>query len=283
VVGGRYSLHGQLGEGGLAHVFRARDEQTGEWVALKRLRPGLRLSQGIRARFRNEVRALATLDHPHVVKIRDFGSTEETVWIAMELIDGATLRHWMTTHGPMPPRLAVDATLQICSAIAAAHDRGIIHRDVKPHNVLVDAKGWCRVVDFGLARLVQDPGSVTRTGLTMGTWGYMSPEQSVDAKRIDRRTDVFALGATLLALLSGRDPVEPSRDLGRLGDKIPEPLRWPLTRATMPEPDHRHDSVAKLASTLVRAREVLLPPPPETPPLHLALAGPADTTATILP
>jgi len=139
------------------------------------------------------------------------------------------------------------------------------------------------VVDFGLARLVQDPGNVTRTGLTMGTWGYMSPEQSEDAKRVDGRTDVFALAATLLALVAGRDPVHPSRDVNRLGDALPEPLRWPLTRATLPDPQHRHASVARLARTLMRARDELPPPPPGTPALHLPVSAPTPAGPTMLP
>ncbi len=279
----RYTLHEQLGEGGLALVYRAWDERGARWVAIKRLRPGLKVSRAIRARFRNEVRALATLDHPHVVRVHDFGGDTDTVWIAMELVEGATLRHWMDRHGPMPAQLAVDAILQVCSAIAAAHDQGIIHRDIKPHNVLVDGRGWCRVVDFGLARLAQDQASVTRTGLTMGTWGYMSPEQSEDAKRVDARTDVFALGATLLALVAGRDPVHPTRDVTRLGEALPEPLRWPLTRATMADPGHRHESVARFARTLMRTRDELPPPPPGTPDLHLAPAGPPPAGPTMLP
>ncbi len=283
MIASRYTLHEQLGEGGVAYVHRALDERTGDWVALKLLRPGLPASKGLRARFRNEVRALATLNHPHVVQVYDFGATDNTLWIAMELVEGATLRDWMRVHGAMPARLAVDAVLQVCSAIAAAHDQGIIHRDVKPHNVLVDARGWCRVVDFGLARLVQDRTSVTRTGLTMGTWGYMSPEQSADAKRVDGRTDVFALGATLLALLSGKDPVDPTRDVTRLADTVPEPLQWPLTRSTMAEPDHRHASVARLARALGRARDVLPPAPPGTPALHMSLSPPPPTHPTVLP
>lgn len=282
-VGDRYALHDELGAGGIALVYRAWDQQRGDWVALKRLRPGLQVSRAIRARFRTEVLALQTLDHPGVVKVRDHGASETSLWIAMELVEGATLHHWMTTHGAMPPRLAVDAVLQVCAAIDAAHAQGIVHRDVKPHNVLVDPAGACRVVDFGLARLIEDPGSLTRTGLTMGTWGYMSPEQVSDAKRADARTDIFALGALLLALVCGRDPVDAGRDVARFGDRLPEALRWPLTRATLSDPAHRHRSVARLARSLTNAREALAPDPPGTPGLHLPLSTPSPSSPTVVP
>ncbi len=283
VIGGRYTLSEMLGEGAIARVYRAWDRQDERWVALKRLRAELPASEAILARFRVEVEALGRLDHPHVVKVHDHGVDASSTWIAMELVDGATLRKWMEAHGPMPPRLAVDVMLQVCAGIAAAHDRGIIHRDIKPHNVLVDRRGWCRVVDFGLARFAAGHGSITRTGLPMGTWGYMAPEQQADAKRADARADVHALAVTLLALLCARDPVHPGRELNRLGDRIPEPLRWPLTRATLPDPDHRHASVARLARTLVHIREGLPPPPPGTPDLHLPLEASVAAAPTTVP
>jgi serine/threonine-protein kinase len=283
VMGGRYVLYELLGQGAIAHVYRAFDQQGGNWVAVKRLRPGLMVSAALRIRFEREVQAMAALDHAHVVRIHDHGDSDGTLWIAMELVEGATLRHWMSANGPMPGRLAVEATLQVCGAIAAAHDQGFIHRDIKPHNVLVDPQGWCRVVDFGIARLIEDPGSLTRTGLTMGTWGYMSPEQMSDAKHVDVRTDIFALGALLLALLTGRDPARAGRDVTQLGEWIPEPLRWPLTRSTMDLPDHRYASAARFARTLVLAQENLPPLPPGTPSLHMPLDPVRYAGPTVVP
>ncbi len=283
LIAGRYVLFDQLGEGAVARVYRAWDREGQQWIALKRMRPELAVNRTLQARFRIEAEALSRLSHPHVVQVRDHGVDDRCTWIAMELVEGSSLKKWMEVHGPMPPQLAVDVLLQVCAGIAAAHDRGIIHRDIKPQNVLVDPLGWCRVVDFGIARFAAGQASVTRTGLTMGTWGYMAPEQQSDAKRADTRADVHALGATLLALLSGRDPLQPGRDLRRLGERVPELLRWPITRATLPEPDHRQPSVARLARTLVHLRDQLPAPPPATPGLHLAIARVAVAAPTTVP
>lgn len=147
---------------------------------------------------------MARLEHPNVVRVYDVGEESGLAWMGMELADGGALSDWLETYGAMPAELAARVLVDMCQGVGAAHEQGIIHRDLKPHNVLVDRRGTCKVTDFGISRL--ETTSQTRTGAVMGTLGYMAPEQRVNAKDVDRRADIYALGATLNALLTDRQP-----------------------------------------------------------------------------
>ena len=267
VLAGRYLLQQELGTGATATVHRAVDQQTGATVAVKTIHPALIRSRGLRTRMEREARALALVDHPHVVQLHEVVLTEDQAFLVMELVEGGNLATWVNTHGPMPPRLALEVTRQVCLGVEAAHERGIIHRDLKPQNMLIGLDGRCRVADFGIARLLNDAGSLTRTGLRMGTLGYMAPEQLEDAKRADHRADIFGIGATLYALLNGVIPSSVPEALATNEPAQHELLHWPLTRATLPDPDHRYQHLRRLRRVLEELLERLPPDPVDTPSL----------------
>ena len=270
IAEGRLELAETLGEGGMATVVLARDLETGEPRAVKLLAPQLARSASLRKRFRTEAELMQRLDHPHIVKVLDFGEDAGLFWIEMELVGGRSLMHWTREYGPMPPRMAVEALLPVCDALSAAHAEGIVHRDLKPENLLVDAEGRCRVVDFGIARF-RDGSSMTRTGLTMGSYGYMAPEQIEDAKRVDERADVYSLGVTLASVVANADPRDLERVFAEFSRRAPQSLALAVVRATASSREHRTPTMARFARRLERAREDLAPLPPGTPALHLPI------------
>lgn len=272
LLAGRYLLLEELGSGATATVYRARDRETDALVAVKTIHPGLLRASGLRRRMEREAHALALLDHPHVVRLHDAVFTEESAFVVMELVEGGSLASRVNRHGPLPPRMAVRAIREVCLGVEAAHEAGVVHRDLKPHNVLIGTDGRCRVADFGIARLLHDSASLTRTGLRMGTLGYMAPEQLTDAKRADHRADVFGIGATLYAVLNAAIPTSVPEALAAGEPAQHELLHWPLTRATLPEPEHRYQSVRRLRRVLDELLPRLEPDPPRTPSLQGARA-----------
>ncbi len=206
VVDGRYRVTRCLGAGGMGSVYEAEHLEMERKVALKILHAQLAKDPGVVRRFRNEARASATLGHPGIAQAFDFGRTDDGApFIAMELLRGPDLGEVIEDEGPMPFERAVAITDQIADALGAAHDAGIVHRDVKPENVLLLAGDVVKVLDFGISKLTDGQSSVaTRTGTFLGSPSYMSPEQVKDASRADARTDIYALGAVLYAMLSGR-------------------------------------------------------------------------------
>lgn len=278
VGGGRYRLAAKLGEGGMAVVYRAWDTQGNDWVAIKVLLPELARKRKLRQRFENEARTLVGLDHRNIVKVLDVGTDEPLPYIVMELADGGCVIDWVERFGPMPARMAVDIVIAACKGLNAAHEQGIVHRDVKPHNILITRRGVCRLTDFGIAQIdAPDGGGMTKTGSVMGTLGYMAPEQRTDAKNVDARADVYALGATLFKLVTNgtvADLFLAEHDAEML-DGVPQPLVPVLLKATAYKPDNRYASVNDLAKALHAARPQLPPVPDETPDLTM-VAPPAD-------
>ncbi|MCP4810139.1 MAG: serine/threonine protein kinase [Proteobacteria bacterium] len=207
---GRYRLVEILGEGGMAIVYRAYDERLQVYRAVKVLSPELQRHTLIQERFLNEARTMARLHHPNIVGVHDVGSDGNRSYIVMEMVQGGSLMDYVAEHGTMHPRLACDATLAILGALGVAHDAGVIHRDIKPQNVLLSAKGKAKVTDFGIAHVADDSSdrSLTKTGSVMGTWGFMAPEQRVSARKVDGRSDIYAVGATLYTLLTTEMPVD---------------------------------------------------------------------------
>jgi hypothetical protein len=205
---GRYRLVRRLGGGGMGEVYLARDERLDRDVALKLLPPALGDDAGARARFQREVRALARLTHPNIIQAYDSGTEDGRPFLVMEFVEGRNLSTLVQETGRLAPGLAADCGRQAALALAHAHARGLVHRDVKPSNLLLSADGRVKLLDLGLARFLQDhadPG-LTREGEGMGTPDYASPEQFRDARAADPRSDVYALGCTLYHLLSGRVP-----------------------------------------------------------------------------
>jgi len=198
-------LEAELGHGGMGRVFRARDEKLGRAVAVKVLRPESAANPDFRARFAREARTLARLEHPGIVAVHDFGTTPDgDGYLVMQLVSGGSIADRL----PLPVADAMAIAIDVCGALAYAHGRGIVHRDIKPENVLMGDDGRARLSDFGIARLVDptpDDAPLTRPSLVLGTPGYMAPEARAGA-RPDPRMDVYAVGALLEHMLTGRHP-----------------------------------------------------------------------------
>ncbi|MCB9693343.1 MAG: serine/threonine protein kinase [Alphaproteobacteria bacterium] len=202
---GRYELTSLLGKGGMATVWAARDHRLGVDRAVKIMTPAFRRSEALMRRFEREARLMAQLEHPNICAVHDIVTGPDEAWLVMPLLVGGSLKDRLDTEGPFGPRAACAITIAVLDALALAHAHGIVHRDVKPHNVLLDAAGHPRLTDFGIAMDPTDTG-LTRTGSLMGTWAYMAPEQRHSAKNVDHRADLYAVGAMLAQLVTGREP-----------------------------------------------------------------------------
>jgi serine/threonine protein kinase len=202
---GQYKLVSLLGAGGMGEVWRAHDPDLQRDVAIKVLLPTYAGDPARLRRFEREARAVAMLNHPNLLVVHAVGNQGGRPYLVTELLDGGSLRDHMMR--PLPPRQAIDFTIEIARGLAAAHDRGLVHRDLKPENIFVTRTGGIKILDFGLAKLVQrDPASdptLTETGMVLGTPRYMSPEQAC-GQDLDHRSDIFAAGAILFEMLSGR-------------------------------------------------------------------------------
>ena len=205
VVDGRYRVVSRLGSGGMADVYCAEDLQLGRRVALKVLYRRFAEDQEFVERFRREASSAAGLQHQHVVSVYDRGEYDGTYWIAMEYLEGRSLKRLIQEEGPLAPERAVDLGIQILRAARFAHRRGIIHRDLKPHNVIVDDEGRAKVTDFGIARA--GASDMTQTGSIMGTAQYLSPEQA-QGYAVSAQSDIYSIGIILYEMLTGRVPFE---------------------------------------------------------------------------
>jgi serine/threonine-protein kinase len=207
VVAGRYELEELVGTGGMSSVYKARDRLLERHVALKLLHPHYGGDDEHVERFRREARAVAQLSHPHIVTVIDRGEDDGQQYIVFELVDGENLKQLVERSGPLPVRRAVELTLQIADALAFAHGHGLVHRDVKPQNVLLTPDGDAKVTDFGIARSLEVEHGVTQTGTVLGTSNYISPEQA-GGKPTTPATDVYSLGVVLYELLTGEVPFQ---------------------------------------------------------------------------
>jgi eukaryotic-like serine/threonine-protein kinase len=271
----RYEIHELLGIGGRGQVYRARDVLLDRWVALKLLRGG---DEDVQQRLLREARAQARVDHPNVCRVFEAGELDGKPFIAMELVEGEPIDR---ATADLSLRQRIDLLRKVAEAVQAAHSQGLVHRDLKPGNVLVELRGDRLepfVVDFGLAVEPEAPG-LTATGTVVGTPGYMAPEQITgDRSRIDRRTDVYALGALLYRVLAGRDPYEAGSPvealmeavrtdpvpLRKVIDDVPRDLALIVHKCLERDPESRYDSARLLAEDLERfldGRPVLAQPP----------------------
>ncbi|MFN2386118.1 MAG: protein kinase [Thermoanaerobaculia bacterium] len=208
---GPYEILAPLGAGGMGEVYRARDTKLGREVAVKVLPEKLALDPASLARFEREARAVASLSHPNILAIHDFGREDVTAYAVMELLEGQTLRERLAS-GALPARKALDYAVQVAQGLAAAHEKGIAHRDLKPENLFITAEGRVKILDFGLAKVTMPEPEGTRVptasagtepGVVMGTAGYMSPEQ-VRGQPVDHRSDIFSFGSVLYEMLTGQ-------------------------------------------------------------------------------
>ena len=206
VLGGRYRLVELLGQGGMATIYRATDSELRRDVAVKVLHTEYGHDPDFVARFRQEAHAAASLSHPGIVGVYDFGTDEAGPYLVMELVDGEDLAALIRRNGPLPPRQAARLVAEVARALDAAHERGIVHRDVKPGNIMLTANGRVKVTDFGIARAWAD-ARLTLPGTTLGSVHYFSPEQAL-GEPTTAASDIYSLGIVLFELLTGRRPWE---------------------------------------------------------------------------
>lgn len=264
-LAGRYEIQGELGSGGMATVFRARDVRHERTVAIKVLRPELASILGPE-RFLTEIRTTARLSHPHILALHDSGAAGGFLYYVMPLVEGESLRDRLTREKQLPVDEAIRITLQVAEALSYAHEHQIIHRDIKPENILLQGT-YALVADFGIARAVSTAGDerITATGMSLGTPHYMSPEQIAGDVNIDGRSDLYALATVLFELLSGEPPftgptissilsqrfTKPAPKVTIKRPNVPRPVEAALSKAMALAPEDRFESVARFAEALV--------------------------------
>jgi serine/threonine protein kinase/tetratricopeptide (TPR) repeat protein len=214
VIGGRYEILDLLGEGGMGAVYKASDRELNRFVALKLIRSDLASNPAILARFKQELLTAHKVTHKNVIRIYDLAEADDVRFITMEYVEGCDLRRLLLDKGKLPPDRAVEIIRQVCLALDAAHSVGVIHRDLKPQNIMCDQAGRILVMDFGLARSIETKG-MTQTGALLGTVEYMSPEQSM-GQQLDQRSDLFAIGLIFYELLTNETPYKAESAMGSL-------------------------------------------------------------------
>jgi serine/threonine-protein kinase len=287
IVGGRYRVERRLGGGGMATVFLARDDELGRPVAVKLLAENLAGDPALRERFVREARISARLAHPNVVAVYDAGEVDGgRPFIVMEYVEGETLADVLRREGRLDPGRAVDFALQACAGLEHAHGTGLVHRDVKPQNLLVRPDGTLKIADFGIARAAETSG-LTQAGTVLGTAAYLAPEQAA-GEEVTAAADIYSLGAVLYELLTGRpplefsslaelaykqstEPIEPVRDLA---PEVPPALEDAIMRALARQPEYRQSSAAELAQELAAAS-------PEAPTAPIPVASGVRATEVI--
>jgi serine/threonine-protein kinase len=206
VFAGRYEIKGVLGIGGMGVVYRAWDTELGELVAIKALRMDAAQSEpAALERFKQEIRLARKITHRNVVRTHDIGEVEGLYFITMEFVEGQSLKHLIQNQGSLPVNVALTVGKQLCRALEVAHEQGVIHRDIKPQNLIVEPSGTLKVMDFGIARLAKRSQGMTQAGMAIGTPEYMAPEQLLGGE-VDFRADLYATGAVLFESLTGRPP-----------------------------------------------------------------------------
>jgi len=274
LAGGRYRLERRLGRGGMAVVHLAHDEELRRQVAVKVLAEPLAADDDFRRRFLREARVAARLSHPNVVAVYDAGEDDGVPFIVMELVRGETLAAVLTRRGRLPAQEVVELGVQAASGLAHAHEHGLVHRDVKPQNLLLREDGTLKVADFGIARPAASTERLTEVGTVLGTAAYLAPEQAT-GDDVTAAADVYALGVVLYEALAGRTPY-PAASLGELlaarkeggprpvrelAPETPEPLEDAIMRCLARNPLYRPTSAAEAARLLAAAA----PEPPTRP------------------
>jgi tRNA A-37 threonylcarbamoyl transferase component Bud32 len=268
VLSGRYRLESKLGSGGMSTVYLARDETLQRWVAVKVMHREISDQPDQLERFRREARAVAQLSHPNVVAVIDAGEDGGYPYIVLEYVEGETLKQRIDRLGRLPVDEAAAYGIEIGRGLAAAHAQRLIHRDVKPQNVLIDAEGRAKVTDFGIARSLESDG-LTKTGRVLGTTDYVAPEQAM-GQGVDARIDIYSLGVLLYEMLTGEVPFQADTVVGvamkHVNERMPDvqegrpeissALAAVIERATAKEPKKRYPDMIAMLADLEGALEV---------------------------
>ncbi|MDQ3778348.1 MAG: protein kinase, partial [Actinomycetota bacterium] len=295
---GRYRILRKLGTGGMANVYLAEDEELGRRVAIKILNDRHASDDQFVERFRREAKNAAGLSHPNIVSIYDRGEAEGTYYIAMEYLEGRSLKDRIVAEGPLPTSAAIECTRQILRAVGFAHRRGIVHRDIKPHNVLLAQDGSERrfkVTDFGISRTAAS--QMTEAGSIVGTAQYLSPEQARGAP-VDQRSDVYSVGIVLYELLTGKLPFtgetpleiamkhlsEVPKSPSSLRPEISPDLDMIVLRALAKDPEDRFQSAEEMERELARVAggSTVTAETAEAATAVLAGAGLVETAPTMI-
>lgn len=262
ILAGRYEILHLLGEGGMGAVYKARDTELDRVIALKTIRPSLAKNADTLRRFKQELILARQVTHKNVIRIHDLGQSDGIKFITMDFVEGRDLRSFFNEKGKFEPREAALIMLQICRALEAAHNEGVIHRDLKPQNIMLDAKGRVCVMDFGIARSAYLPG-MTQTGALLGTPEYMSPEQA-RGEKLTQQSDIFSMGVIFYELLTGKSPYHSDVPLATLWKRmqerpapptavdpsVPQELNDMVMKALEIEPEKRFASAREMAQSL---------------------------------
>ncbi len=258
---GGYSITRELGQGGMGKVYQARSSR-GETVALKTVlwpeNMDPRTRWEVVERFQREARAARSLDHPNICQVLDIGADDDTFFIVMEFLDGQTVGDLIQFAGAVKVERAMEIIISVCEGLAYAHEQGIVHRDIKPDNIMLLRDGRAKLTDFGLASITQE-ASVTQTGTTLGTFFYMSPEQAKGSK-LDARSDIFSLGATFYEMVTGRRPFlgdAPGEVIGQVLSSDPPPIEnvpshisRTVNKCLRKAPHHRFQNAREIIQSL---------------------------------
>ena len=265
-LGPRYQIRRVLGSGGMGMVFQAHDTDLDEPVALKVLRPEiLMMDPTILERFKRETKVARRITHRNVVRTYDFGEVGGMKFISMEFVQGMTLKQLVRSKGALPVGVGVRIAKQACAGLAAAHEQGVVHRDIKPRNIMLTPQSEVKIMDFGIAR-PDEKGSMTQTGLIMGTPDYMSPEQAQGKQELDHRSDIYSMGIVLYELFTGELPFtgksaikiamkhvqEQPKSPRQVNPSISEAVERVILRCIHKNPAERYQTVAQLQQDLFR-------------------------------
>ena len=276
---GRYEIKERLGVGGAAQVYRAYDTEADEWFAIKVLDQGPKVfSDRQLHRLRAEVRAMRRVEHPNVLRVVRLVEDQDTTFVVMDLAPGGSLAEHVQLHRRLPPAVATRHMREVSEALVAAHAEGIIHRDVKPQNILLGTDGHVLLADFGIAMLIGDPQRRTLQGTALGSLAFSAPEQRRDARSVGPSADLYATGSTLYHLVTGGNPMDlhlSARNSPRFLH-IPDALADVIFRATRSRIEQRFESAQELADALKATQQSVGAPPPLRAP-----RDPGQTTQPI--